>query len=205
MALKVVRHRPLFYMLFGFAVAALAAAVGDVVVETLSNRGTFGPGRFTDGSNADVLPVVALGALLLFGFLGYCIRRRSVKTLSFAAALRIVPAIYIAQIALLWSMETLEQLLVVGHWFGGGVWLGGPVLVSLAAHALICALVTVLALAFIRFLEPRALRVIRALRAIAVRPLVPALSTAFEERPVHAVRKPSIERRAKRGPPLPSV
>ena len=59
-------------------------------------------------------------------------------------------------------METLEQAVVVGHFFGGTVWVGGP-LASLAVHAALCVATAFGARHVLRALEPRALRLISAL------------------------------------------
>jgi hypothetical protein len=49
-----------------------------------------------------------------------------------------LPLIFVLQLVALFGMETLEQIATVGHPLGGTLWLGGPILVSLAAHFLSC-------------------------------------------------------------------
>ena len=60
---------------FAAATAVTAAAFVDPVVENLSNTGAFGPGRFTAGRNADVLPTRTIGALLCIAFVALSVRR----------------------------------------------------------------------------------------------------------------------------------
>jgi arginine exporter protein ArgO len=160
-------------------VAAIAAALADFIIEGLANRGVFGHARFTDESNAVNGPVAVLGAVFLLRFL-YLRVRQSLRAAdgehvpSARACRRLTPAgiawrlgaMYAVQIAALWTMETLEQYLVFGHGFGGTIWLGGPTAVSLAVHALLCVATAFGARALLRALEPRALRLIRALLAV---------------------------------------
>ncbi len=133
---------------FGLAAAVTAAAVLDPFVEFLANRGCFGTGNFTDHSNVDVLPGLAIGlaflAIVIAGSAWRALSRRryapawlracavvSGRT-SFA---RLFPSIFAAQLAMLWSMETLEQLVVAGRPLGGTLWLGAPAPIALALHA----------------------------------------------------------------------
>ena len=48
---------------FSVAVAIIAAAVADPILESASNAGLFGHGSFTDHSNLDVLPALCIGLL----------------------------------------------------------------------------------------------------------------------------------------------
>jgi hypothetical protein len=145
-------------LLFCLAAALTAAALADPLVEGLSNRGVFGAGRFTDHSNADVLPALAVAlvfaALFLFGVVRRMLPRSrasrapawlrdSRAAVPLKTALRLFPATFALQITTLFVAETLEQIAVAGHAFGGTVWLGGPVLVSLALHAAIGLVVVV--------------------------------------------------------------
>ena len=56
-----------------------------------------------------------------------------------------LPAILTMQMLALFMMETTEQFVVFGHPLGGTIWLGGPVIVSLAIHAF-CGVVCVFSL-----------------------------------------------------------
>ena len=163
---------------FVVAVAAIAAALADLLIEGLSNHGAFGRGAFTDGSNAVNGPVAVLGAIFLLRFL-YLRARRALRAgddapaapgsgrdLTLAALAWRIGAIFAVQIAALWTMETFEQFAVFGHGFGGTVWLGGPTALSLAMHAVVCVVTVLSARALLRALEPRALRLLRALLAL---------------------------------------
>jgi hypothetical protein len=168
-----IQQRSWLYTLFGIAVAALAAALGDVLVESLSNHGVFGPGRFTDGSTLDIAPVTIAGVLLLGAFVWrrvHCALREFSAAISGRSILFVLPVIFATQMALLFMMETAEQRIVTGHFMGGTIWLGGPLLISVTLHAAICAIVAWIALGAVRFLEPRALRFIRTLLTTIVFP-----------------------------------
>lgn len=175
---RTIRRQP-FGLWFVVAVAAIAAALGDLLVEGLSDRGTFGRGAYTDHSDAVNGPVAVLGAVFLLRFLYLRVRRalragRVPNTAVAPAARALTPfaltwrvgAIFAVQIAALWAMETFEQYAVVGHGFGGTVWLGGPVALSLATHAVLCVATVFAARAVLRALEPRAVRFLRALLAV---------------------------------------
>jgi hypothetical protein len=141
---------------FVASAAVIAAALVDPIVEKLSNAGAFGVGSFTDGSNADVLPALGIGALLCALFVGLSVQRmlretpvtrflcRSVSRLDLPSALALVPAIYPLQLGVLYAMETLEQRFVVGHMYGGTTWLGGPLWASLLLHLLGSFIVTLI-------------------------------------------------------------
>jgi hypothetical protein len=164
---------------FCLAVAVIAAAVADPLVEAASNAGWFGPGSFTDHSSADVLPALTLGC----GFVALYVALRVRSTLASSrrktptairlsnealghSALRLLPAIFVLQIVVLFSMETAEQFAVWGHGLGGTIWLGGPVTVSLTVHAVACVVVAVAVARVIRSLASVALRVIRLMRVL---------------------------------------
>lgn len=143
-------------LLFCLATAVSSVALADPLVEALSNRGVFGAGRFTDHSNADVLPAFLTGCLFAVLFIIGVVRRtiphsrlrrmpewlrESRAAVPLGTALRLFPLTFALQIATLFAAETLEQFDVAGHSFGGTIWLGGPVLVSLILHAAIGLLV----------------------------------------------------------------
>lgn len=146
-------------LLFCLVAAVTAAALADPVVEWLSNHGAFGTGRWTDHSNADVLPVfsaaLVFAALFIVGVVRRTMRhsglnrtaawiRDSHAAVPVRTALRLFPATFALQIGTVFGAETIEQLAVAGHTFGGTVWLGGPVLVSLGLHAAVGLLVVTL-------------------------------------------------------------
>jgi len=167
---------------FCFAVAVIAAATADPIVEFASNRGLFGPGSFTDHSYLDVLPALVAGSLLAAFLVLLRVRqalaapgnrppdllRASSRALRSHLA-SLIPVAFGMQIAVLFSMETAEQIAVTGHRLGGTVWLGGPALVSLAAHALACALVVYALAKIVHACASATLRVIRLIRALTTR------------------------------------
>jgi len=133
---------------FCLAVAVTAAAMLDPLVEFLANRGLFGAGNFTDHSNLDVLPGLAIGvaflAIVIAGSAWRALSRRRYAPAWLracavvsgrASAAQLFPGIFAAQLTALWSMETLEQLVVAGRPLGGAVWLGAPAPIALALHA----------------------------------------------------------------------
>jgi hypothetical protein len=146
-------------MPWGFVAAAAvaAAALIDPVVEGLSNGGFFGPGRFTDASNADVIPALCVAAVLFCGAVVSMTRtmfsqehyppqwlRRCARELHATSFVPLLPAIFALQLLSLFAMETVEQIVTAGHPLGGFIWLGGPVVVSIAMHLIGCILVTML-------------------------------------------------------------
>jgi hypothetical protein len=152
---------------FCLAVAVIAAAVADPLVEFASNAGWFGSGSFTDRSNLDVFPalVVGVGVLAL-----YLIGRAGAILAGTALPRRIVslvPAIFVLQVAALYVMETAEQFVVGGHVLGPTVWLGAPILASLAIHAAFCLTVTFWIARSARGLAVTTLRIMRLIKATA--------------------------------------
>lgn len=202
--------------IFAIAAAVIAAATVDPIVERLSNAGFFGPGSYTDHSNGDVLPALCAGALCSIAF----VILAAVRSLGFANALSqwlerparefdglrvraLLGRIYALQIAVLFVMETAEQKIVLGHFLGGAVWLGGPVLASLALHFVGCIVVSLLLSRFLQLLARRVVAVVRAIwstfmpigvaRTRFVRPREPELACLFA---------PLLERPTVRPPPL---
>ena len=212
------RHRTLIQALFCVAVAALAAAFASPLVESLSNHGVFGSATFTDHSNADVVPVTLAGLLLAAAFLcvrirhWYCnagSRRRHElsEALSPHRLARMLPVVFILQIALLWTMESLEQHVVVGHGLGPLIWLGGPAAASLAIHAVFCVAATLLARRILIVVEPRAIHIIRAILAFLLR-IFGASARPIQRRRIEisaSTLSPALRHIGKRGPPLPHL
>jgi hypothetical protein len=134
---------------FVCAAAMFAAALGDAVVEGISNANVLWHGNYTDRSSLDVLPVLLLAVAALICAQGLSLAAQARQTglstrsliLSTSRALMpreimpLVPAIFGLQICVLFGMETTEQIVVYGHAFGGVLWLGGPVAMSLLIHA----------------------------------------------------------------------
>lgn len=167
---------------FGFctAIAVIAAAIADPVVEFASNAGWFGSGLFTDHSNLDVAPALIIGVLLLAAHLVLKAQAalasgngrdrnfwREARLALDSRVWRLIPVIFGLQMLTLYSMETAEQFLVWGHSLGATVWLGGPLPVSLTVHAIICVAVAVTIARWLRKLTATTLRLIQLIRALA--------------------------------------
>jgi hypothetical protein len=204
-------------LLFCLATALTAAATADPFVERLSNAGAFGPGRFTDHSNADVVPALCVGVLFAALVVVALARRLLARgtperwpgladaALAPSAVVRLLPVIFAAQIATLFAMETLEQMLVVGHTLGGIAWLGGPVLVSLTIHALACVCVSALFARVMQRLARDVADVIALVRrlVLAWAALTPARPTRLALVPLRRSQEPALARLRGRAPPFP--
>ncbi len=158
-----------FSVRWGFcaALAVISAAVADPLVEFASNAGWFGRGSFTDHSNLDVVPALLAGVALMALYL---FRRARLVVSGHAfprGVVPLLPAIFALQVAALYGMETAEQFIVYGHLLGPAVWLGAPLLVSLAVHGAVCAGVSLWFGRSIHTLAATTLRVVRLIRAIA--------------------------------------
>lgn len=164
---------------FCFAVALTAAAIAGPLVEALANAGTFGPGTFTDGSSLVNLPALCVGTLAAVAFAIGLARRLACPSARAPAWLQqaaeaghLAPAqalvTFALQIAMLFAMETGEQILVAGHPLGGTVWLGGPVAVSLALHAVFGVVIAALFSRVLHWLAIRIALVLRSVRCIVL-------------------------------------
>ena len=141
---------------FVLATALIAGAIGDPLVETIGDTGVFGPG-YHDSNHLGVLPALICGLVLTLEIaLLRCLQafRRDARgerewliaiagRLGARSPLRDVPYVFILQLGVVFAIETAEQFLAGGKPAGGTAWLGGPVAFSLAAHALIAVVVTV--------------------------------------------------------------
>jgi hypothetical protein len=185
----------------------IAASIADPVVECASNAGWFGPGNFTDRSNLDVGPALAIGlAILVLFLLG---RARSLLA-GIELPRRIaglLPSIFALQLASLFVMETTEQLAVRGHLLGPAIWLGGPILASLTIHALFCTAVTLCLARSARRLAATTLRVIAMIAAIAR--IAAQAPNVLAPRPIAELwledLSPLLCRIGERAPPLPQA
>lgn len=165
--MTILRHR----LGFSLAVAVIAAAIADPIVEFAANTGRFGAGTFTDRSNLDVVPAFVFGLALLA--LHFVRRSRAILDVRVptGGVGAVLPAIFAMQIAALYGMETLEQIVVWGHTFAPGIWLGGPLALSLSIHAAVCCAVALVIARSRRRLAATTLRMIRLVRAIVTRAL----------------------------------
>lgn len=193
---------------FRLAVASTAAALAAPCVEALSNRGAFGPGRWTDHSNADVMPMLCLGLIFCCAFVIALARRAVAPTRSSPHWLRDAPRgasfapTFALQIAALFGMETAEQLLVWGRPLGGTVWLGGPLLASLAIHAAMCLIVAAVFSRVLRWLAGHVADVLRivARLTLALSPSPPPL-IIVPHRALRRLAERTVRRRKGRAPP----
>lgn len=195
---------------FCCAVAFVSAAVADPLVEGASNAGWFGRGAFTDHSTVDVVPALLAGVAFCVLYLVARVRgilrssRFSNEALGSDIAGLLVLAFAI-QIALLYAMETSEQVLVWGHSLGGTVWLGGPVLVSLGAHAVTCAAIAFATIRSLTALATTAAGVIRLIRALATLTLQSASPIAIRRGSALLFGRSAVDLCSvgERAPPLP--
>jgi hypothetical protein len=150
---------------FLFAVAFVAAGLGDPVVESLSNTGMFG-GHYADNNHLGVVPTLLAGAIVAVEVLVLRFReawRRSssgvsdslidiaiARDIGSGSVARDFPLIFGLQLVSLFALESAEQLVAGGKLLGGTAWLGGPIVVSLIAHAIIGGLCTFALGAFMR-------------------------------------------------------
>jgi hypothetical protein len=143
---------------FLVAVALVAAALGDSLVESVANSGLVGAG-YADDNHLSVLPTLVAGAVLALEVArtrcldvlrgDSSLRRRAwlaglARRLAGGSPARDLPLVLGLQFAALFAMENAEQLLAGGRLTGGTAWLGGPVLFSLLTHGLIGAACTLL-------------------------------------------------------------
>jgi hypothetical protein len=138
-------------LLSGFAIALFAAALGDPLVETVANTGIFGRG-FVDDNHQSVVPAlvagIVLGLVLLVARFRFAAAgastgsrdwlREVVSGLSSTSSSRHVAPIFAAQMAIVYAMESCEQLLAPGTSFHGLSWLGAPIAFSLPMHFAVC-------------------------------------------------------------------
>jgi hypothetical protein len=200
---------------FCLAVAALGAAIADVIVERASNAGAFGSANFTDHSNLDIVPMLVIGAVFVAGSIALRIRAAlglgsGSKLLDASRAalsdgiVRLLPAIFAMQLVALYAMESAEQFVVSGHTLGGTIWLGGPAWASLAAQAIAGVLVAFALTKFLRSVTRKAVRAIRMIRAMAERSIRGLAPIELDRRtPCVAYARTSVFRPAgERAPPF---
>ncbi len=133
---------------FLLTAAIIAAAIGDWLVETISNSGIFGRG-YSDNDHSSIVPaLVAAAVIALVVVVTRCLallRKAEVSKHSIGVrphasrhgAGADVAVVLTMQCATLFTMESVEQLTSNGKLLGGLAWLGGPVAFSLATHALL--------------------------------------------------------------------
>jgi hypothetical protein len=211
----------LFRLAFIAAVAFLAAAVGDVVLENISNAAIFWHGHYTDQSTIDVLPVTSAALVTLTIALGMIVRDRlqrlgmSTRTFwsSVSRALprqvivRLIPAIFALQLLTLFTMETAEQVLVYGHPLDGTLWLGGPIAVSLTTHLFLSCIGALGCARVVTMLAEPLVRIVRLILAYILNRTNKAclIRCSLFEHIRGVTQLLLIARLAQRGPPAPFV
>lgn len=140
---------------FLFAVAFVAAGLGDPLVESVSNTGIFG-GSYADNNHLGVVPTLAAGLFVALEVVALrlleALRRSTnasrdslleiARDIGSGPVARDFPVILALQLLSLFGLESIEQLATGGKLLGGTAWLGGPILFSLLAHAIIGVLCT---------------------------------------------------------------
>jgi hypothetical protein len=132
------------------AVAIIAAAMSDLLVEAVANTGAFGR-AFFDSDDSSIVPSLAAAVLLAGGVLGghmFSALRRSragrrdwlanvAADVARHAPLRYFRYVLALQFLALFAMESAEQFIAHGQLAGGLLWLGGPPPSSIAIHVLV--------------------------------------------------------------------
>jgi hypothetical protein len=204
--------------IFCLATAISAAALADPVMEAISNAGAFGPVSYTDHSTLDVVPsllvglccvalVVAIVARRMLVPRGRCLPwlRVPARALDDRALLRLAPLTFALQLGVLFTMETLEQIVVTGHPLGGTIWLGGPVLLSLALHASVGFGMGLGFARLVRWSARAAVELIAFVRRLVLACARPPLSRlALDHVPLRRAFAPALDRRTGRAPPHPA-
>jgi hypothetical protein len=135
---------------FLIAVALVAAAIADPLVESISNTGVLG-GHYADDNHTGVLPTLLAGVLLILEIAAVrCfqdLRSSGGRSLdpvadvargfSTRSPAQDLPCVLALQFAILFMLESTEELVFGGKLLGGIAWLGGPICFSLLTHALI--------------------------------------------------------------------
>ena len=198
---------PLIRFLYSIAAAITAAAFADPLIEYTSNHGFFGNGVFTDHSNLDVVPALAIGCALVIA-LALLRARAAVLRIAGAAitqaqALRLLPYTFAVQLVALFAMETIEQYVVYGYSLGGTVWLGGPPAMSLVAHAIACIVVSIVGARVLRSMAGTVLRIVRIFKSFVFVSARPASLVRSSRAFIIIARPIPIRNRiGERAPPL---
>ena len=202
---------------FLVAIAIVAAALADPLVESVTNAGVFGY-RQADNNHMGIIPALLAGSVLLLEVAVMrfmeCWRRTTAgerdwlpviaDRFAHRSCARDAPLIFSMQIAALFVMESVEQLASSGSLAGVLVWLGGPLWFSLLVHALVCTACTfTFAWSMRAVLRTFAFIVLRALsNAIAIG-AAPRVTYACRGRGAMALERflPQLARVSGRAPP----
>lgn len=204
---------------FLIAVALVAAALGNALVERVSNSGIFGPSYF-DNNHLSVVPALLAGIVLTLeaiGLRGFALYRHArirgddwlidaATCIAARAPARELPYVLVMQMAALFAMESTEQLLLGGKLLGGTVWLGGPILFSLLVHGLIGTVCTFLLGWSMRAIsETVASLVVTAIAFIAIltsRGAAGAILARRDDLAFPRAQSPHVRQIGERAPPL---
>jgi len=132
------------------AVALIGAALGDPLIESISNTGVFGRG-YTDNNHLSIVPVLVLAVLFACEILaarGLTMWRQGARApldqlrkvasrMGGGSLLHDLPVVLGMQLTAVFLMENAEQIAVGGGFVGGTAWLGAPVAISLLGHVLV--------------------------------------------------------------------
>jgi hypothetical protein len=199
-------------------VALAAAALGDTIVEWSANAGLFGAG-YSDSDQRSVVPALVcagvIGLQLVIARVVAMLRGKTpasardvvlatASRLSRRSLLRDLPAICFVQLAGVYAMESAEAALRVGTVASGLGWLGGPVIVALAFHAVVCVLCILGVGALLRALVGMCASIVLRVLAVAydIEPSAPGV-VSLRARPLpRAAACASVRQRGKRAPPF---
>ncbi len=208
---------------FLLALALVAAAAGDALVETVSNSGVLG-GGYHDNNHSSVIPAIVAGTILALivvaarchAFSRHIAASRSRDWLVAGAgrfARRApfvdVPFVVAMQFVALFAMESIEQVALDGRLLGGCAWLGGPIVFAVLAHALLGSACTLLFAALMRSILATFVSLMReAIEAICVllaRGVARCSLGAREDELVLRAQAPHIRHLGGRAPPRPAL
>jgi hypothetical protein len=201
----------------------LSAAIGDALVESVSNSGLFGKG-YDDDNHLSVIPALVAGMTLVLLVVavrtwsllrsGSSLRRgdwlaESAAEFVHAPSRFDLPAVLAIQFTALFLMESVEQLFFGGKLLGGTVWLGGPIAFSVLTHALLGAACMALFAGIVRWLHAAIASLVReAVEAILFsrsRAGARAFLTRGPDSSPLRAQSPHVRQIGGRAPPLPAV
>jgi hypothetical protein len=191
---------------FLMAVALVAAAITDPLVETIANTGVLGRG-YADNDHSSVIPALIAGGILVLLVIGG-------RTWALAIARRItersplhdLPFVLILQFMALFGMESAEQLLDGGRLLGGTVWLGGPAWFSIVTHIVIGVACTLLIARSMRAIARRCAAIVSIAIELILCARTYGSAPLFARRRHHGTRRYAqaihVRQTGERAPPL---
>jgi hypothetical protein len=139
------------------AIALVAAALGDPLVESIANSGLVGRG-YGDNNHLSVIPaLICAASLVVLVVVRRCLRlgQRNWRRRERLPSLRDIPSVLLLQFTALFIMESVEQLVFTGRLSGGTAWLGGPLWFSALVHSTLACICTVLVTRAVRTITAR--------------------------------------------------